>query len=283
MVIIVASLIFYFSSSIKLVPPILIKGAVVTEKGTVIENVINSSAGQPMFLKVKKEGGILSGSEFKVIYHANNIPCVKDAIYIKVGEKIEVHGLAIDDDTVSACESKDYYIKNLTTSAQDIVTNNGATANWKLFSNRSGWSIKYSADWRISSCQSCSDPTDPKVFVDFFPPVANNSDEGWLQISHVADKPTNKNVDEWLAGLKTTLNLNPILKEEKITINNLPALKVRYRNPYAGSQESEAVYLVSGSQTFTIAFSGNKAGVILEKFGNYNVYLQMLSTFNVNH
>jgi len=162
-------------------------------------------------------------------------------------------------------------------------TNSNETKNWKVFSNRAGWSIKYPTDWKISSCQSCLDPTDPKVFVDFFPPTTNNSDEGWVQISHVANKPTNKSVDEWLTGLKTTLNLNPILKEEKITINNLPALKVRYRNPYAGGQESETVYLVSGSQTFTVAFSGNKAGVILEKFGNHNVYLQMLSTFNVTH
>ena len=162
-------------------------------------------------------------------------------------------------------------------------TNDSEIKDWKLFSNRSGWSIKHPADWKIGSCQNCSDPTDPKVFVDFFPRATNNSDEGWLQVSHVVDKPANKSIDEWLVGLKTTLNLNPILKEEKITINNLPALKVRYRNPYAGGQESETVYLVSGSQTFTVAFSGDKAGIILEKFGNYNVYLQMLSTFNVSY
>ncbi len=161
--------------------------------------------------------------------------------------------------------------------------NSKETENWKVFSNRSGWSVKYPTDWKISSCQSCSDPTDPKVFVDFFPPTTNSSDEGWVQISRVVDKPANKNVDEWLTSLKSTLNLNPILKEEKITINNLPALKVRYRNPYAGGQESETVYVVSGSETFTVAFSGNKAGVILENFGNYNVYVQMLSTFNVSH
>ena len=160
-------------------------------------------------------------------------------------------------------------------------TNSIETTNWKVFLNRAGWSIKYPNDWKISSCHSCSDPTDPNVFVDFFPPT-KNSDDGWVQISHVADKPSNKSVDEWLTDLKHTLNLNPILKEEKITINNLPALKVRYRNLYAGGKESEGVYIVSGSETFEISFGGNKPGIMLENFGNYSIYTKMLSTFKVN-
>ncbi len=111
LIFIIVGLVFYFSSPIKLVPPIFINGAVITEKGTVIENVISSSAGQPMFLKVKKEGGILSGSEIKIIYHTNDAPCLKDIIYIKAGEKVEIHGIVIADDTVSTCGSNDYYIK----------------------------------------------------------------------------------------------------------------------------------------------------------------------------
>ncbi|MEJ0010821.1 MAG: hypothetical protein WDN72_10365 [Alphaproteobacteria bacterium] len=100
-----------FSGSVKLVPPVFIRGFVVTEQGTITENVINSFAGQPMFLKVKKAGGILSGSEVKVVYHANDRPCVKEAFHMQPGQKIEFHGIATDDDTVSACGSPDYYIR----------------------------------------------------------------------------------------------------------------------------------------------------------------------------
>ncbi len=127
LIIVVAGLVFYFSSSIKLVPPVFIKGVVVTEKGTVIENVISSSAGQPMFLKVKKEGGILSGSEIKVIYHTNNTPCVKDAMSIKAGDNVEIHGVAVADDTVSTCGSSDYYIKSFF--ALDFFAGGSITGN----------------------------------------------------------------------------------------------------------------------------------------------------------
>jgi hypothetical protein len=45
--------VLYFYS-IKLVPPIFIKGSVVTEKGVVIENFVGNPLGDKMFLKVKK-------------------------------------------------------------------------------------------------------------------------------------------------------------------------------------------------------------------------------------
>lgn len=61
------------------------------------------------------------------------------------------------------------------------------TAKWKVFSNRAGWSIDYPSDWKVTSCKSCSDPTDPKVFVDFFPAAEKDSDKGWLIVEHLAD------------------------------------------------------------------------------------------------
>src|SRR3989344_9293233 len=117
LVIIAFAVNYLFSSSIKLNPPIFITGTIVTEKGTVIENVTkNIEVDAPAYLRVKKEGGILSGSEIKVVYHTGEAPCVnpiQSAFNIKKGDTIEVRGIATGDDTVSTCESKDYYIKNL--------------------------------------------------------------------------------------------------------------------------------------------------------------------------
>jgi hypothetical protein len=42
-------------------------------------------------------------------------------------------------------------------------------ANWKIFSNRAGWRIRYPAEWNTGSCRSCPDPRAPGVFVDFLP------------------------------------------------------------------------------------------------------------------
>jgi hypothetical protein len=102
--------VLYFYS-IKLVPPIFIKGSVVTEKGVVIENFVGNPLGDKMFLKVKKEGGVLSGSEIKVFYSSKNNKCAKNAVDIKTNDFIEVYGLAISDDTISVCGSEQYYIK----------------------------------------------------------------------------------------------------------------------------------------------------------------------------
>lgn len=88
--------------------------------------------------------------------------------------------------------------------------------------------------------------------------------------------------DEWFAHIKQTNNLNPRIKEQRLTLNDLPALKVRYRNPSGGGQEIETVYVISDSRTFAISFSGNKPGLALEALGNYRIYLKMLSTFRIN-
>ena len=156
----------------------------------------------------------------------------------------------------------------------------GAAGGWKVFSSRAGWSLHYPPDWRIGSCHNCPDPTAPNVFVDFFPPGETNSD-GWVMVDRLADRPSGMSVKGWFTRLKQTANLNPRLKEQRINLNGLPALKVRYRNPHAGGQETESVYVVAGSRTFQINFGGDLPGRPLEDLGNYRIYRRMLGTFTV--
>jgi hypothetical protein len=39
--------------------------------------------------------------------------------------------------------------------------------------------------------------------------------------------------------------------------------------------------VMSGSRTFAIGFSGEKPGLALEQFGNYNTFLQMVKSFGI--
>jgi hypothetical protein len=100
-------------------------------------------------------------------------------------------------------------------------------------------------------------------------------------VEHLADKPIGTGVDAWFADLKRTANLNPRLREQRFMLQALPALSVRYRNPFNGGEEMEVVYLISGSRTFSIEFSGEKPGLALEKFANYNTFQQMVKSFRI--
>jgi hypothetical protein len=155
----------------------------------------------------------------------------------------------------------------------------GEASRWKLFSNRAGWSINYPADWKVASCKSCQDPTAPNVFVDFFPPA--NTDSGWVMVEHLADKPSDLTVDAWLTKIRETANLNPRLTEQSFTLNDLPALKVRYRNPSGDGQEMEEVYVVCDSRTFAIKFDADSSGLSLEQFKGYHTFLEMVGSFKV--
>jgi hypothetical protein len=164
----------------------------------------------------------------------------------------------------------------------DFATGQTDASKWKTFSNRAGWSIDYPADWKISSCHACPDPAEADVFVNFFPPTPREFDKGSLMIVPLVDKPAGKGTEEWFSEVKKTHNLNTQIKEESLTLNNLPALKVRYRNPSGLGYEMETTYVISNSKTFAISFQGGKPGSILETLGNYPIYLRMLSTFRIN-
>jgi hypothetical protein len=151
---------------------------------------------------------------------------------------------------------------------------------WKVFSNRAGWSIGYPAEWKISSCRNCKDPTAPDVFVDFFPPRRPATD-GSVLVEHLASKPSGTDADAWLADISTKANLNPQYNAERLTLDGFPALKVRYRNSAAGV-DMESVYVLYGLETFEIEFgSPDASGVLPDKLPNYDIYLKMLTTFRM--
>jgi hypothetical protein len=155
-------------------------------------------------------------------------------------------------------------------------------AAWKVFSNRSGWSIRHPADWQLSSCNSCNDLHEPGGFVSFFPPKQPDSD-GSVMVEQLGAKPVGTSDDAWLANIARTANLNKQVAESRMKLNGLPALKVRYRTASGG--EMEAVYVLAGVETFEVSFSpfGDSPQLPLEKVGNFRKYLEMLNSFRVRH
>jgi hypothetical protein len=153
-------------------------------------------------------------------------------------------------------------------------------ANWKVFSNRAGWRIRYPAEWDTVSCRSCPDPRAPGVFVDFMPHEGADLN-GSVMVSPLRDKPGNVGLDAWFSEVERTANLNPRSSEHRFDLNGKAALRVRYLNSSAGGTEMEAVYVVAGSRTFSIEFSGNNRGTPLETLGNYPVFMRMVQSFEV--
>jgi hypothetical protein len=153
-----------------------------------------------------------------------------------------------------------------------------AKPKWKTFSNRAGWSIAYPADWTVASCRSCPDLSAPDVYVDFFP---SNQKAGPVMVQHLANQPSNVTLAQWFTEIKRTANQSPQVSEEKVSLDGLPALKVRYRNPNNGGRWLEAVYVIGHGQTFSIDFSGEAGGLALEALENYEIYLDMVKSFKV--
>ncbi len=108
-------------------------------------------------------------------------------------------------------------------------------------------------------------------------------DEGKVMVEPLAEKPFATTTDAWLSKISSGNNVNAQILQEKLSINNLPALKIRYRTD--DGEEMEYVYVVSGQKTFAVEFSGDLLGdrpvVPLESFINFSTYLKMLDTFRV--
>lgn len=119
--------VFHFLSCIRLDSPQFVKGTLVTKRGIVTENMRNVSAGQPLFLKVRTADGGFGGSEIKVIYQTGNTQCSTETLHIQTGERMEIHGVAVSEDTVSTCGSHDYYIKPITMSNSTQNSGNDKT------------------------------------------------------------------------------------------------------------------------------------------------------------
>ena len=157
-----------------------------------------------------------------------------------------------------------------------------AAPKWRVFVSQAGWSINYPPDWRIGSCRSCRDLRKPGVYVDFLSP---DFQKGLVMVEPLADRPSDAIADPWLTQVAKTANVNPHLHEQRLLLDDQPALRVRYRT--SSGQQMEAVYVVSGSKTFEIEFSGDlsEKGTVdpLETLGNYQTYLKMLATFRVRN
>src|SRR5206468_10811579 len=103
---------------------------------------------------------------------------------------------------------------------------NTIDSHWKIFVSRAGWSIRYPANLRISSCKSCSDLTDPNAFVTFYDPVTDQS----MMIEPLAPKPNDRTVEDWLTETSETNDLNHLLTKDWVVVAGRRALKVIYRN-----------------------------------------------------
>jgi hypothetical protein len=141
-------------------------------------------------------------------------------------------------------------------------------SRWRTFANKSGWTIKYPPDWRVGSCRQCPDPTEPNVSVTFYNPATR---ELLIMIEHLADKPPIQTVEQWLNDVKAATVLDPIVREEWISLSGMRALKVINRPPE--STKSENIYLVHGSKTFAIRAYPRRS--------SYPVYQRMLATFSL--
>jgi hypothetical protein len=140
----------------------------------------------------------------------------------------------------------------------------GAKAKgWKHFKNRAGWNIEYPSDWKTGSCHSCPDTSAPNVFVTFLPPV-DSTNGGSVMVSPLRDKPNNISLDSWFRDIEAKANLNLRIREQRFTLNGLPAARARYRNDAAGGIEMEEVYILSGSRTFSISFDSDRPGKPLD-------------------
>jgi len=138
---------------------------------------------------------------------------------------------------------------------------------WTTFTSRAGWTLKYPPNWRVGSCNNCSDATAPNVFVSFFDP----STSGMVRIERLKDKPADHDITTWLNHIEQTAVANPRLSEQWVSLAGRRALLVKTHNP--DSTESENVYVVDQSKTFFI----QAAPIGDATF--YSTYKRMLSSF----
>jgi len=99
-------------------------------------------------------------------------------------------------------------------------------------------------------------------------------------VEPLADRPVGRGVGDWLNDTKRSANLNPIVSEDSMSVNGLPALRVRYRNS-AEDLEIEATYVVSGSRMFEISVDG-EPHARLHDLSIYSIYQRMVATFVVD-
>ena len=131
----------------------------------------------------------------------------------------------------------------------------GRQAEWKTFQGRAGWTIDYPSSFHGFSCHNC--PTDGYSFMSFAPPGGASV----FMVSPVADRPGEQAADQWLMQLSTSLNLNPVIDREWITLDGARALKVITQNNADPGHpvKLETVYVVHGERSFELSFEQSAA------------------------
>lgn len=167
---------------------------------------------------------------------------------------------------------------------------------WRLFSSRGGWSIRHPADWKVSSCRACSDPTEPGLFVFFTAPdgpchLINGTmrvcrSNGAILVSPQRGKPVNKSATDWLAELRAAeLKSHPNpreMREWTTTVADSPAVIIRFYDD--GGMDLEEVLVVAGSRAFNLSFAIMRTSddrEPLQELDSYKTYLRMLRSFKV--
>lgn len=126
----------------------------------------------------------------------------------------------------------------------------GDSSRWRTFSSHSGWTINYPKSWVIGSCRACPDPTIPGVFVALSDPQERNS---VVLIEQLAEKPPAISVEQWLRHVEGTANLSQRIEDQWTLLGGQRALRVTTRS--LNGTTSETVYVVRGSQTFSVLAS----------------------------
>ncbi len=142
---------------------------------------------------------------------------------------------------------------------------------WRTFTSRSGWSVSYPADWTDGSCNSCSDPAAPDMFVGFYPPKNKSSNDDIVMIEPLAGRHAKETVDQWLDDIKTSANQNPIIGQGWTSVNGARAFTVRYR--YADSSVGDTVYIMNGSKMFALS------GPPISHAADLQIYKNMVASF----
>ena len=160
-------------------------------------------------------------------------------------------------------------------------------ATLKTLSNRAGWSIQYPADWSAKSCHACEDLTDTLIeFVDFHPP---RYEGGSVKLEISRRKPDGVSLDELFDRIKAPNSRDAyILEEERVTVEELPALLVVYsgpaKTPGKGLQH-EITFIIGHHNVFSIAlFSPPKIRmgdpiIPIKQLKNYDLYQKMVGLF----
>jgi hypothetical protein len=133
--------------------------------------------------------------------------------------------------------------------------------NWRTFTNRAGWSVRYPRNWRVTNCRECDDSAEPSAALALTNPFGDET----IMIERLADKPEGKRVETWLHETAKDTVLSAIQHEEWITLNRRKALKVV-------NVGSENVYTVDGSLTIAIRYGHPVQAVT-----------QIVSTFKFAH